>query len=246
MDEVIADYLGQAILKDLFEREQHTGNDYNLVYTAKEISEFYMENILEGNLPPYETALFPVSVIEDTLRELERQSLVIGYHDPLARSRYSISSTGRDHLVALGQDSSSIVHRYIELGNDWQIEVLTNLRDRLQNPPDATTSDSIPAADRYVTLDDNDPQVEAARESVSQLIQAVENERSNDFEDKDGILAELRLLELSFRQQTVSVPLVEKILRETVSMLAVRFADHAIGNLANAVWAAAGYLVGIS
>lgn len=91
---------------------------------------------------------------------------------------------------------------------------------------------SVPAADRYVSARDNQPLINEIREKVAALTNAVSENRENDFDDKEGRLAELAALDLILSKPQISVPLVEKILSDTVKYLAKRFADAAIGQIA--------------
>jgi hypothetical protein len=89
-----------------------------------------------------------------------------------------------------------------------------------------------PASDRYVSAKDNQPLFDNIRSKVAELSDAVRENRDNDFDDKEGRLAELAALDLLLSRPQISIPLVEKILSETVTYLAKRFADVAIGQVA--------------
>lgn len=91
---------------------------------------------------------------------------------------------------------------------------------------------SVPAANRYVSARDNQPLIKELREKIAALTNAVSENRENDFDDKEGRLAELAALDLILSKPQISVPLVEKILSDTVKYLAKRFADTAIGQIA--------------
>lgn len=93
----------------------------------------------------------------------------------------------------------------------------------------------VPAAGRYVSSKDNEIAVSEIRRSISDLITAINNDRTNDFEDREGRVNELLTLDFMLQQNQISVPLVEKILSETVRHLAEKFADNAVGMAAQAV-----------
>lgn len=91
------------------------------------------------------------------------------------------------------------------------------------------------ASSRFVPSSANSEAVDKLREKTSELRQLVEQNRDNDFVDKEGRLAEIMAFELLISQPQISVPLVEKILRETMYYLTNRFADQAIGIVAGMV-----------
>jgi hypothetical protein len=86
---------------------------------------------------------------------------------------------------------------------------------------------------------------EPLRKKVTELRELVAENRDNDFPEKEGCLAEILALELLLGQPQISVPLVEKILAETVTFLAHKFAEKAIGMVAGAVIALAATLLGM-
>ncbi len=92
---------------------------------------------------------------------------------------------------------------------------------------------------RYLAASEIADHIEEFSEKLNRLQAAVEQNRQNDFTDKEGRLAELAALELLLTQPMISLPLVEKILKETVQYLAQQFAEQAVGMAASALLAAA-------
>ena len=109
----------------------------------------------------------------------------------------------------------------------------------ISNPQAVHSTLYVPAADRYVAAQDNQPAIAEMRKSVRDIVKTIQEDRTNDFDDKEGRLAELLALDLLLTQPQISVPLVEKIIKETVMYLAEKFADNAIGLLAGALIAQA-------
>lgn len=109
----------------------------------------------------------------------------------------------------------------------------------ISNPQAVHSTLYVPAADRYVAAQDNQPAIAEMRKSVRDIVKTIQEDRTNDFDDKEGRLAELLALDLLLTQPQISVPLVEKIIKETVMYLAEKFADNAIGLLAVALIAQA-------
>jgi hypothetical protein len=95
---------------------------------------------------------------------------------------------------------------------------------------------------RYIA--EPNEKIEPLQNKVAELRDLVEKNRDNDFPEKEGCLAEIMALELLLNQPQISVPLIEKILTETVTFLARKFADKAIGMAATAVIVLAAALLG--
>tara|TARA_R110002110_G_scaffold60714_1_gene170859 strand:+ start:1249 stop:2118 length:870 start_codon:yes stop_codon:yes gene_type:complete len=96
---------------------------------------------------------------------------------------------------------------------------------------DTLDSYRIPATNRYVSKYDNQ-EIKEIAEDVANLISAIKEDRTNDFDDREGRLADLLALDFMLKQDQISVPLVETLMRQTVQYLAKRFVDVAIGQIA--------------
>jgi len=102
----------------------------------------------------------------------------------------------------------------------------------------------VPGANRFLSRKDNQQPIEALTSAVEDLIEAVRADRTNDFDDKEGYLGELLVLELALAQPQVSVPLIEGVIKGAVKTLTTLFAGAVIGSLASNVIALAKPLIG--
>jgi hypothetical protein len=98
---------------------------------------------------------------------------------------------------------------------------------------------------RFIEPGTKAQQIDELKAKVGELKESVKENRDNDFTDKAGRLAEILALELLLAQPQISVPLVEKIIQETVYLLGQKFADKAIGMAAGAVLVLAAQALGI-
>lgn len=102
----------------------------------------------------------------------------------------------------------------------------------------------IPASDRLVTLSHNSAEYQEATGQLNKLIEAVEFDRTNDFEEKEQLLAELRAGRELLKSTKVSPSRVEVILYGCLGYIAAKFADEPIGALAHLTWSAIKTLLG--
>lgn len=184
-------------------------------------------------------------VTKKALSNLEQRALIETGYDLESNDRwYQISDKGLAYVDEQFEDITSLIYRNFESETRW-VEKL------IEDTPSAgsaiSRSDiSAPASDRYVSTKDNQKEITQLRLKAADLIKAVEDNRDNDFEDKEGLLGELLAFDLLLQQPQISVPLVEKILSETITYLATKFVENAIGIAAKAVLIAAARLFGFS
>ena len=97
------------------------------------------------------------------------------------------------------------------------------------------TNPELGRSNRFTKLADQSAEIEALRSQVVELTKQVSENRDNSFNDKEGVLAELAALELLLTKPQLSVPLIEKIVSETVVYLGRTFTDQSIGVAAGVV-----------
>lgn len=207
--------LADAVLFRLYEFSQE-GDGY--------IEQSSVPMLLNGKISGKQAAL-ALDVLE------ERNHCYVGHGS--YETTASINKAGYIEVERQLEEPDSFMSFYSQRGDEWLFE------------SGGVIENQIPAADRYVSSQDNQSSVSDIRQKVEALTTAVQADRSNDFDDKEGRLAELAALDLLLGQTLISVPLVEKILNETVRYLAEKFVDNAVGIAANAVLLAAAALFGI-
>jgi hypothetical protein len=105
----------------------------------------------------------------------------------------------------------------------------------------------VPASDRYVRISHNSPEFRKTDEALARLIDALRS--SNEYAASDPEDHEQRIVELEsgkglLRATRVNIAAVRILLVRGVKYLAQKFADHAIGVLATAAFAALSALLG--
>lgn len=166
--------------------------------------------------------------------------------------------TARETAKALGSlfDQGYVQRSSTPSGDrKWQITTsgsgyMVGLRPSpTSSVPEETTSSShapsIPASDRTVALDHNSAEYQEATSHLDNLVEAVQADRSNDFEDKDQRLAELKAGRELLNSSTANPTRVEAVLYGCLAYLATKFADEPIGALAVATWTAIKTLFGL-
>ena len=103
-----------------------------------------------------------------------------------------------------------------------------------------------PAADRIVNLDHNSPPYQEAISALDEVIEAVKNERKNDFEEKERVQKELQAGKILLEADSVDPEKIKATLIKTLKWLGKKFAEKAIDNLAAIAIAAIFTLIGIS
>tara|TARA_R110000868_G_scaffold362105_1_gene624171 strand:+ start:1003 stop:1656 length:654 start_codon:yes stop_codon:yes gene_type:complete len=181
--------------------------------------------------------------IREALSALIERKLILRVDDKYTEPEYILSESFWIEDVSKLPSGRSYYDRLATRGTNWLTEALTNIH-RENSQIEIPSAADIPAADRYVSVNDNE-KIEEILESVADLISAVKEERTNSFDDKEGRLGELLAFDLLLQQPQISVPAVEFMLRETVSYLAIKFADKAIGIAANALLLLAASFFGI-
>jgi hypothetical protein len=121
------------------------------------------------------------------------------------------------------------------------------LKDLFKNSPLETKSIDIPASDRIVHIDHNSP---AYREVDTNLANLEEHVRcSNSLaednpSDRDRVLAELSASRRLLQAARVRLELIKQLVVPALQWIAKKFADHIIGILATAAFAALATLLG--
>ena len=103
-----------------------------------------------------------------------------------------------------------------------------------------------PAADRIVELDHNSPPYKEAMSALDEVIEAVDNERKNDFEEKERVQKELQAGKTLLSALRVDPEKIKATLIKTLKWIGVKFAENAIANLAVKAVKAIAALIGIS
>ena len=103
-----------------------------------------------------------------------------------------------------------------------------------------------PASDRIVELDHNSPPYKEAMSALDEVIEAVDNERKNDFEEKERVQKELQAGKTLLSALRVDGEKIKATLIETLKWLGKKFAEKAIDNLVTIAIAAIFTLIGIS
>lgn len=160
--------------------------------------------------------LEPLGAVE--AEGLEYQPGQIGLCIKEFESRGLVNAT---YFLGGGQDGG--IHCYLTAAGVEQAEEIE------QTVPEYSRSN------RFIRLEDHRVEIERLRDQVVDLQALIRENRDNTFVDKEGTLAELAALELLISRPQISVPLVEKILSETVFFLVRRFSDTAIGAAAGAI-----------
>jgi hypothetical protein len=94
------------------------------------------------------------------------------------------------------------------------------------------TNDGIPASDRIVTLDDNDPKVKKARQALDRV--AEEIRKNNNYAETEPAdwgqrMAESEANKRLFAAPRISVETIKRVVLNSLHYLAKKFVDHAIG-----------------
>ncbi len=103
-----------------------------------------------------------------------------------------------------------------------------------------------PAADRIVKLTHNSPPYQEAMTALDEVIEAVKNDGTNDFEEKERIQKELQAGKTLLSALRVDREKIKTTLIETLKWLGKKFAEKAIDNLAAIAIAAIAVLIGTS
>ena len=96
----------------------------------------------------------------------------------------------------------------------------------------------LPAADRFVKLDDNSQSFHEAIHRLQDLIQEVHEIRVNDWPAKEGMLQTLKGALDNIRTKYVNKTAILAGVSSVVAFLVVKFAEAPIAELANKTWAA--------
>lgn len=159
---------------------------------------------------------------------IEAQLLEGSYVEEIREHLYEISYTGIEYVERELEDPTSEITNYA--GKHSHI---------LQN------MSPIPASDRIVSLDHNRPEYKEATEKLDQVIDLVEADRSNDFDDKEQRVSELKAGRELLKSHLVNSKTIGTVLGTCLTFLTIKFADVAIGDLAATAWAAIKAVLGI-
>ena len=200
----------------------------------------------------------PMNVIEGELRRLSNDNfaseIIETKHSfsliPGQKTEYEVR-TGRFKITTKGRK------RVDEWEDDFYEHVQSNLSakklienspiwigEAAETPPDIQDN-KIPGSDRFVSRSDNQTDVDHLQSKVKELIREVEENRENDFPEKEGVLGELATIELQLCQPQISVPLMQTLFEQSVAWLAKKFAEVAIGQIALEALKLAAHLFGI-
>ncbi|MBX3488734.1 hypothetical protein [Parvibaculum sp.] len=214
--------IASATLFKLF-RVAQSGDGY---ISPEDMSESFERNISEKQ-------------VRLAVEHLSERDLCSARTGPMG-TKLQITRTGYLAVENDLDDPSSFSHQYSEKGNKWLWETGGRIKTIEQHDPA-----EIPASDRLVKLDHNSNEYQEATHHLDELIEAVGADRSNDFEDKDQRLAELKAGRELLNSNTASPTKIEAVLYGSLGYLATKFADEPIGALAAATWAAIKILLGL-
>lgn len=111
-------------------------------------------------------------------------------------------------------------------------------------PSDVTSADAfeanfaVPAANRFVRLDDNLPAYDKAIASLERLIAGMNEIRVNDWPEKEGMLASVRATIEMIRTKYVNRTSLLATIASVATFLMTKFAEAPMSELANAAWTA--------
>lgn len=94
-----------------------------------------------------------------------------------------------------------------------------------------------PAADRVVPLNHNSAPYKDLTKKLDEGIEAVKNEFSNDFEDKEEVQAELEAGRKLLKAAKIRIGSIYSTLKPVLTKLKSRFVDHVIGRMATQILA---------
>ena len=130
--------------------------------------------------------------------------------------------------------------------SDGEVEWLFETGGKTNNPPEEEGLDrNAPASDRIVPLDHNSAGYKDATTKLEEVISATEADRTNDFEEKEQILAELNAGKTLLKSASVRASAIAAVLGSALLFLAKLFAEKAIGEMASTAWAAIKTLIGL-
>ena len=153
-------------------------------------------------------------------------------------------------------DISSIISRIIRYGvtgagivkaQEQEEEINDYIKEKpLAEQLGLVEEGTAPAADRIVTLDDNSPPYKEAMSALDEVIEAVDNERKNDFEEKEQIQKELQAGKTLLSALRVDPEKIKATLIKTLKWIGIKFAEGAIFGLAMVAVTTIAALIGIS
>ncbi|MEQ1863676.1 MAG: hypothetical protein ABL996_03390, partial [Micropepsaceae bacterium] len=185
-----------------------------------------------------------------------RPRILVNAHAVLAHATNSLPGHPLKFASALGLGWAKESLQNIKMqktslrGADEQAFVLDKSRhggphDVFLYPVGISPSDRVPASDRYVALDHNQPAYEKAVEELDALIRQVAEERSNSFEEKEGVLGELEAVRTMLARTKINISALKAIGAAIFGYIALRFADAPLGEAAQHVWGLIKGLVGL-
>jgi hypothetical protein len=95
----------------------------------------------------------------------------------------------------------------------------------------------LPAADRFVRLNDNLPSFEMAIASLETLIAEMREIRVNDWPEKEGMLVTARSIIEMIKTRYVNKTAILAAISSVVTFLMLKFAEAPISDVANKAWA---------
>lgn len=153
----------------------------------------------------------------------------------ISRERDSTKSTNAMHFKTTKEGDEYILNELSN--NNLNLEYLDN--KNFLKP-------KIPASDRVVPLDHNRAEYKEATNKLDEVIALVETDLSNNFEDKEQCVSELKAGRELLNSPLVNSNYILTILGNCLGYLAKKFAEVSIGDMAGMAWAAIKSLIGIS
>ena len=214
MQSDLVKYLQAAILVDLAGMGSPVTSDhfiYNYVKPSTGESVVSDEDVIEA------------------LKILESEGVLIGYHDPYARSRFKLADIYDDSPeLDLSFDISEIIDKYRLLGKDWLIEVLENIPNSTPKNIDGS-SRKLPASDRLVSLSDN--QKSEASQTLEDIIKEFQKDHHFGNEwiaEKNALLKALENGKVYLDAKVIDVRIGTMMIIEPLQAIADKYKEAAI------------------
>ncbi len=183
--------------------------------------------------------------IEDALKSLEADELVIGYHNDYAASRWYLNKEkAHEYHKTHIREPDHLLHQVSRLGHDWLAEVLENMAQQAQPEIDPTSSEVASEPTPFSTGEDEweplpiEYSSEAAKEAMEAVEKTIEAVRSDNGytanypEERDNILWALSAGVVALREVSLTRMFYESNLIRPLRKLIERFKDAVVGELA--------------
>lgn len=176
----------------------------------------------------YLDVYFP-NVFSECLSDAEARGYIDGFHDKFAVSFYRLTEVGIAHIEHKSGDKKSVLGMYHQFGYSWLHSALVNIFESHQE---------VPASDRTVTLNHNQPDYQDALETLEKAIEEFDRDHSldNELGPEKGALRKsleaargyLQLNEINLR---IGIAMVVEPLRYLAKKYEMAITNAALGEL---------------